>query len=93
MPDVVVVNAGEARMLEGDPITMSADDVITVARHSSGRVVAVHMEALNHCVLTRAELAEAVASCDLAVEIPHDGETLVFDGPRLHDVSAQDPLT
>src|SRR5581483_1637002 len=29
-PDIVVVNAGGARFLEGDPITMTADDVIRV---------------------------------------------------------------
>ena len=58
-PTVVVVNAGEARLGEGDPITMSADDVIAVARHAAGSVVAVHMEALNHCELSRARLAAA----------------------------------
>src|SRR5205814_7527612 len=31
-PDIVVVNAGGARFLEGDPITMTADDVIRVCR-------------------------------------------------------------
>ncbi|WP_283134392.1 MBL fold metallo-hydrolase [Rhizohabitans arisaemae] len=79
VPTVVVVNAGEARMLEGDPITMDAADVIAVARHASGRVVAVHMEALNHCVLTRKALAAAVRSAGVDVDIPADGETIVFD--------------
>ena len=31
-PDVVVVNAGAARLLEGDPITMTAGDVARVCR-------------------------------------------------------------
>jgi len=35
-------------------------------------VVAVHLEALNHCFLTRAELAAAVPE----VKIPRDGETV-----------------
>jgi hypothetical protein len=34
--------------------------------------VAVHMEALNHCHLTRAELAAAVPE----VVIPRDGDTV-----------------
>ena len=56
-PAVVVLNAGAARFLEGDPITMTADDVVAVARHApAARIVAVHMEAINHCGLTRAEL-------------------------------------
>jgi L-ascorbate metabolism protein UlaG (beta-lactamase superfamily) len=78
-PAVVVVHAGEARFLEGDPITMSADDVVAVARHAAGaRVVAVHMEAVNHCGLTRDGLAERIAAAGLAdrVAIPADGDTL-----------------
>jgi len=35
-------------------------------------VVCVHMEALNHCFLSRAELAAAVPG----VVIPRDGETV-----------------
>ena len=78
-PDVIVVNAGAARFLEGDPITMTAEDVAQVCRASpEARVIAVHMEAINHCLLTRADLAEALDERGLAgrVEIPADGETL-----------------
>jgi len=78
-PGVVVVNAGAARFLEGDPITMTAEDVARVCRAApEARVIAVHMEAINHCLLTRAELAEALDEQGLAdrVEIPADGETL-----------------
>jgi len=78
-PDVVVVNAGAARFLEGDPITMSAEDVARVCRAAPGaRVIVVHMEAINHCLLTRAELAEVLDEQGLAgsVEIPADGQTI-----------------
>ena len=78
-PDVVVVNAGAARFLEGDPITMTAGDVARVCRAApEARVIAVHMEAINHCVLTRAGLAGALDEQGLAgrVEIPADGEKL-----------------
>ena len=78
-PDVVVVNAGAARFLEGDPITMTAEDVARVCRAApEARVSAVHMEAINHCLLTRAELAGALEEQGLAgrVEIPADGEKL-----------------
>jgi L-ascorbate metabolism protein UlaG (beta-lactamase superfamily) len=75
-PDVIVVNAGEARFLEGDPITMDAGDVVATARAARGRVVAVHMEAINHCGLTRAALAEATRAAGVDVAIPADGETL-----------------
>lgn len=75
-PGAVVVNAGGARMLEGDPIVMTADDVVAVARHAPGaRVVAVHMEAINHCLLTRADLHQRVHEEQLhdRVTVPEDG--------------------
>jgi L-ascorbate metabolism protein UlaG (beta-lactamase superfamily) len=75
-PDVVVVNAGAARFLDGDPIVMTADDVVAVARHApDARVVAVHMEAINHCLLTRADLHQRVHDEGLTnqVTVPEDG--------------------
>ncbi|HZG16588.1 MAG TPA: MBL fold metallo-hydrolase [Candidatus Bathyarchaeia archaeon] len=81
-PDVAVVNAGAARFLQGDPITMTSEDVIQVCQHApSTRVAAVHMEAWNHCLLTRAELKEVTAAAGLAgqVHIPEDGEWMSFD--------------
>jgi L-ascorbate metabolism protein UlaG (beta-lactamase superfamily) len=70
-PRVAVVNAGGAEFLEGGLIVMGIDDVREVAARVP-TVVAVHMEALNHCFLTRAELRAAVPS----VLVPEDGETL-----------------
>jgi L-ascorbate metabolism protein UlaG (beta-lactamase superfamily) len=75
-PGVVVVNAGAARFTEGDPITMTADDVVAVARHApQARVVAVHMEAINHCGLTRADLRGRLREerLDDRVAVPEDG--------------------
>ena len=75
-PDVVVVNAGGARFLEGDPIVMTADDVVAVARHApDARVVAVHLEAINHCPLTRADLHQRLHDEGLTerVTVPEDG--------------------
>jgi L-ascorbate metabolism protein UlaG (beta-lactamase superfamily) len=70
-PRVAVVNAGGAEFLEGGLIIMGIDDVREVATHVP-TVVAVHMEALNHCFLSRAELRAALP----AVLVPEDGETL-----------------
>jgi L-ascorbate metabolism protein UlaG (beta-lactamase superfamily) len=78
-PDVIVVNAGAARFLHGDPITMDADDVIATARAApAATIVAVHLEALNHCGLSRADLRAAVDAAGVGdrVRIPADGETL-----------------
>jgi L-ascorbate metabolism protein UlaG (beta-lactamase superfamily) len=75
-PDIVVVNAGGARFTEGDPITMTADDVVAVARHApEATVVAVHMEAINHCLETRADLHQRLREegLDDRVVVPEDG--------------------
>ena len=79
-PDWIVVNAGGARFVHGGTITMEADDVISVAGAAPGaRVVAVHMEAINHCLELRADLAARIAEAGLGdrVAIPADGEALV----------------
>ena len=71
-PRVAVVNAGGASFVEGSLIVMGADDVREVVSRVP-TVVCVHLEALNHCFLTRAELAAAVPGA----VIPRDGETVV----------------
>jgi L-ascorbate metabolism protein UlaG (beta-lactamase superfamily) len=81
-PDVTVVNAGAAQFLEGGPITMDAADVIDLAQGvPSTQVVAVHMEAINHCLLTRDELRRHLRRMGLAawVLVPEDGEEMLFD--------------
>jgi L-ascorbate metabolism protein UlaG (beta-lactamase superfamily) len=78
-PDVAIVNAGAAQFLTGDPITMTAEDVAQVCRAlPESQVIAVHMEAVNHCLLTRADLSVRLEEQGLAsrVLIPGDG-TLV----------------
>jgi L-ascorbate metabolism protein UlaG (beta-lactamase superfamily) len=75
-PDVVVVNAGGARFTTGDPITMTAEDVVETARLApDALVVAVHMEAINHCLQTRSDLHQLVRRHGLAdrVAVPEDG--------------------
>jgi L-ascorbate metabolism protein UlaG (beta-lactamase superfamily) len=73
-PDVVVVNASGARFTSGDPIVMTADDVVAVARYApSARVVAVHLEAMNHCLETRADLHQRLHDEGLDVTVPEDG--------------------
>lgn len=75
VPDVCIVNAGAAQFLEGGPITMDADDVVRLARAIPwAQIVAVHMEAWNHCLLTRADLGARFDREKLSIRIPLDGE-------------------
>jgi L-ascorbate metabolism protein UlaG (beta-lactamase superfamily) len=80
-PDVTILNSGAAQFLTGGPITMTAQDVLQVCRAQPGtRVVAVHLEALNHCQLSRAELRGELEAVGLLgrVLIPADGEMLTL---------------
>jgi L-ascorbate metabolism protein UlaG (beta-lactamase superfamily) len=70
-PRVAIVNAGGAEFVEGGLIVMGIDDVREVVARVP-TVVAVHMEALNHCFLARESLRRAVPG----VLVPEDGETL-----------------
>ncbi len=77
-PHVTVVNAGGARFLEGEPITMDAADVVATAHaHLDGELVAVHMEAINHCLVTRADLRSALDEAGVDAWLPDDGETIL----------------
>lgn len=73
-PDAVVVNAGAAQFVEGEPITMTPGEVGAVrdAVPDGVSVIADHMDAINHCLATRADLAAAVDG----VSIPDDGDRI-----------------
>ena len=76
-PDVTIVNAGGARFIAGDAITMDADDVVATARYAPyTRIMAVHMDTINHCRITRDLLRRRLADDCLLdrVAIPRDGE-------------------
>ncbi|HEY7097197.1 MAG TPA: MBL fold metallo-hydrolase [Terriglobales bacterium] len=76
-PSIIVLNAGAARFLQGDPITMTSEDVIRVCKAAPhAQVVPVHMESINHCLLTRADLAFQLEAARVSqqVAIPGDGE-------------------
>lgn len=80
-PHVTILNTGAARFTYGDPITMDEKDVVRVVRHAPyTKVIAVHMESINHCGLTRKDLARHLADNNIGeqVLIPADGEHLRF---------------
>jgi L-ascorbate metabolism protein UlaG (beta-lactamase superfamily) len=80
-PDVVVLNGGAARFLTGAHISMTSSDVIAAARHADGaQIVVVHLEALNHCPMTRDELRRHATAAGLVerVRAPADGTSLTF---------------
>jgi L-ascorbate metabolism protein UlaG (beta-lactamase superfamily) len=82
-PQFVAVNAGAAQFLKGDPITMTDQDVVQVCRAVPGaRVIALHMEAINHCYLSRHDLRQTLHREGLGDQcsVPEDGETVPLLG-------------
>ena len=78
-PDVVVLNSGCATVDGIGAIIMGKEDALrTLEILPAATLVASHMEAVNHCLLSRAELRAYTAENGLQqkVRVPEDGETL-----------------
>ena len=80
-PEIVVLNTGYAVNDLYGPIIMGKEDTLrTLKMLPTATIVASHMESINHCLLTRAELREF--SLEHGIEdkilIPADGETMAF---------------
>ncbi len=77
-PDIAVVAAGSASLDIGGPILMPLEEIITFIETAPNRVIANHMEALNHCPTTRLSLKQKLKERNLLSKtlIPSDGETL-----------------
>lgn len=85
-PDIVIVHAGGAALpidMEGNmsQLVMNAEDTIELSKLvPNAKIVAIHMEALDHCPVTRDELKAKATAAGIIERfyIPEDGETLEF---------------
>lgn len=81
-PDVIVLNASGARFLVGDPIVMTAEDIAKVQRAAPRATIVIqHLEAINHCLETRAYYREMLPTLGVDMDqmrIPADGESLTL---------------
>jgi L-ascorbate metabolism protein UlaG (beta-lactamase superfamily) len=83
-PDVIVVNSGGALMpgFETMPILMNEEQTIALLKASGkATIIAVHMEALDHCRTTRDSLGQKADELNIGKDklfIPQDGETIAL---------------
>ncbi|MDR3554269.1 MAG: MBL fold metallo-hydrolase [Syntrophobacteraceae bacterium] len=79
-PDISIVNAGTPILDFGRPILMPVRELLDFVRLAPGMVIAVHMDAFNHCLTSRSILKKTVLEEGLAdkVLIPADGELMEF---------------
>lgn len=77
-PDYIVAPTGKAQLDIGAPLLLDENEIVELASISKGRIIANHMEALDHCRLTRSDLVTLLTQHDLISQfmIPADGETL-----------------
>ncbi|MBA4368667.1 MAG: MBL fold metallo-hydrolase [Desulfobacterium sp.] len=77
-PDIAVLNAGTATLDFGKPILMSMEEQLEFIKAAPGKVIAVHLDCLNHLSTTRDMLKHAVSKAGLSdkVMIPSDGEEM-----------------
>lgn len=81
LPDVVILNSGDAQIHGHGPIIMNKHDVLSVHQAApNATLVATHMEAVNHSLLKRTELRAFAAKHGMAhcLHVPEDGETVTF---------------
>lgn len=85
LPEVIVVPAGDAQVPGLGSIIMNTADIRKLYDAApKSRIVANHIDAVNHCVLSRAELRDFLKQNQMEdrVLVPEDGEEL--DGLALH---------
>lgn len=79
-PDVIVTHSGGAQVPGFEPIVMDAGQTVKTVRAAPwAMVIAVHLEALDHCRVRRQELRAAADAAGIDASrlvIPEDGEII-----------------
>jgi len=77
-PDWIVLPAGGARFDLGGDIIMGLDEALQVGSLTQGQVIANHLEALDHCPVSRLDLIAEVRKRNWIdrYHVPADGETV-----------------
>lgn len=81
-PDIIITHSGGARIPGYNIIVMDAEQTIKTAQTApTAVIVAVHMESLDHCEISRDALRRMADQASIAssrLAIPADGETVTF---------------
>jgi len=81
VPDIIVINAGNAQLVDGRYLIMSKEEIKEVSKiASNAQLMATHMEAVNHAMLSRKELREYSEQEGFSdrLSIPDDGEVCEY---------------
>lgn len=81
-PEIIITHSGGAKFPGSEPIIMDAEQTIALCLENPGAtIVATHLEALDHCTVSRTGLRELADKSNIPPErllIPADGESVKF---------------
>ncbi|MBU1109217.1 MAG: MBL fold metallo-hydrolase [Candidatus Riflebacteria bacterium] len=81
-PDVIITHSGGATIPGHEPIVMDAEQTLVTATSApNAKIVAIHMEALDHCMVKRTmlrQLADEAKIPSSRMFIPEDGGIISF---------------
>ncbi|MCT2347210.1 MBL fold metallo-hydrolase [Niallia taxi] len=80
-PDIIVVNGGDNQIIEFGSLIMGKDDIYEMYKAApQSKIISVHMEAVNHWGLARAELKTFINDKGISdhILVPDDGESYIF---------------
>ncbi len=82
-PDIIITHSGGAKIPNFEKILMDGKETLTICNlNSNAVIVAVHLESLDHCTVSRKNLREMADKEKISPSrllIPEDGETIVFE--------------
>lgn len=81
LPEVIILNCGDASFDGLDPILMGKEDVLEVSKMlPNSKIIATHLDGVGLTRLTRPVLRDFVENSGIAtvVSVPEDGETIIF---------------
>lgn len=75
-PDIIIVNSGGAEF-GGERILMNEKRAVSLAKFApKAQIIAVHMEALDHCKTTRQMIRDEAKKEKVTMLVPNDGELI-----------------
>ncbi|WP_454193857.1 MBL fold metallo-hydrolase [Paenibacillus sp. Marseille-Q7038] len=80
-PEIIVANAGDNHFLTSGSLIMGTEDLYEVYKTApDAKIIAVHMEAVNHWGLSREELKNFINEKEISasVLVPDDGDSYSF---------------
>lgn len=81
-PNIIITNSGGAHFPDAPPIIMDIEQTLEVCELApKSKIIAIHLEALDHCPVTRTALRQAAEDAGISAKrllIPADGECLTF---------------